>query len=72
MMSLATSTVAARGSGFLGSARASRAVSGALAGNSLAANGSVVFALLLDDSTLMAARRGRRAQHAKRVRCPIL
>jgi len=71
-MSLATSTVAVHDSRRLGSARASRAVSGALAGNSLKGNDSMVVALLFDGSALIAARRGRRAEHARRVRSPIL
>jgi hypothetical protein len=57
---------------FLGSARASRAVSCALAGNSLEGNDSIVLTRLFDGSALIAARRGRRAGHARRVRSPIL
>jgi hypothetical protein len=72
MVSLAISTVAAGDSGVLGSARAPRAVAGALAGNSLAGNDSMMLALLFRGSALTTAPQGRRAEHARRVRSPIL
>ena len=71
MMSLAISTVAARNCGVLGSARAPRPVSGARAGNSLGGKHSMLLAVLFSGSALMAARRGHRAEHARRVRSPI-
>ncbi|PYK36604.1 MAG: hypothetical protein DME60_14510 [Verrucomicrobia bacterium] len=54
-----------------GNARASRAVTGALAGNSRYANRSRAFTVSLNISTPGAARRGRRAEQARRVRSPI-
>jgi hypothetical protein len=56
----------------LGSARASRAVSGALAGSSQDTICSSVLAVLVEIATRKAGRRGRRAGHARRVRSPTL
>jgi hypothetical protein len=54
-----------------GSARASRAVSGALAENFLGNNCLLALAPLFEISTSEAARRGRRAEHARRMRSQI-
>jgi len=72
MMSLVISTVAARDSRVMGSARASRAVSGALAGNSLEANDSMLLTPPFGGFTVVVARRGRCTGHARRVRSPIV
>jgi hypothetical protein len=55
-----------------GSARASRAVSGALAGNTMQSNHSRPVAKLPMIFTSAAVRRERRAVHTRRVRSPIL
>ena len=72
MMSVTFSTGVMHDSRVLGSARASRAVSGALAGNFVEDNDLTVLVLLFGGSMAMAARRGRRAGHAWRVRSPII
>jgi hypothetical protein len=56
----------------LGSARAPRAVSGAPAGNSLQPDRSQIHAWPWNNFTRDAARRGRRSEHARRVRAPII